>query len=325
LFNADQRGKAISIYSLAPLLGPAVGPIAGGFITENTTWRWVFYATTIVDGVIQAFGFFFLQETYPPVLLTRKKNKLIKETGNEALHTEFDVPDRTVATALRISLTRPFKLLGTQIIVQALAVYMAYLYGLMYLLLATFPTLWEDEYHEGVGISGLNYISLGLGFFLATQICAPCNDKIYRALRKRNGGVGKPEFRVPLMLPGALLVPIGLFWYGWSAQAHTHWIVPNIGATIFASGVIIGFQCIQTYLVDSYTRYAASAIAGATVLRSLAGFGFPLFAPYMYRALHYGWGNSLLGFIAIGLGWPAPVLLWLYGEKMRKRSTFAAG
>ena len=93
-------------------------------------------------------------------------------------------------------------------------------------------------------------------------------------------------------------------------QYHTHWIGPNIGAAVFAAGVIIGFQCIQTYLVDSYTRFAASAIAAATVLRSLAGFGFPLFAPYMYNALGYNWGNSLLGFIAIGLGIPAPFLLW---------------
>jgi len=311
--------------SLAPLLGPAVGPIAGGFITENTTWRWVFYATTIADGVIQVVGLFFLQETYPPVLLDRKKMALIKETGNEALHTEYDNPDRTVMKALSISFSRPFKLLGTQIIVQVLALYMAYLYGLMYLVLSTFPGLWEDEYHESVGIGGLNYISLGVGFFIGTQVCAPLQDRIYRALKKRNNGVGKPEFRVPLMIPGALLVPIGLFWYGWSAQAHTHWIVPNIGAAVFAAGVITGFQCIQTYIVDSYTRYAASAVGAATVLRSLAGFGFPLFAPYMYKSLHYGWGNSLLAFIAIGLGWPAPILLWLYGEKLRKKSTFAAG
>jgi len=325
LFTAEERGRAISIYSLAPLLGPAVGPIAGGFIAENTTWRWVFYATTIADGVIQFMGLFFLQETYPPVLLHRKKKKLIKDTGNEALHTEFDRPDRTVMKTLRISLVRPFRLLGTQVIVQVLAIYMAYLYGLMYLVLSTFPGLWEGPYGESVGIGGLNYISLGVGFFIGTQVCAPCQDRIYRALKKRNNGVGKPEFRVPLMIPGALLVPIGLFWYGWTAQAHTHWILPNIGAAIFSGGTIIGFQCIQTYIVDSYTRYAASAIGAATVLRSLAGFGFPLFAPYMYQALHYGWGNSLLAFIAIALGWPAPILLWLYGEKLRKKSTFAAG
>jgi multidrug resistance protein len=325
LFNAENRGRAISIYSLAPLLGPAVGPIAGGFISENTTWRWVFYATTIADGIIQAFGLFFLQETYAPVLLHRKKKGLIKETGNEALHTEYDVAGRTLTQTIKISLTRPFKLLGTQIIVQILALYMAYLYGLMYLVLSTFPTLWEDEYGESIGIGGLNYISLGLGFFTGTQICAPLQDKIYRELKKRNNGVGKPEFRVPLMVPGAILVPVGLFWYGWSAQAHLHWIMPNIGTAIFAAGVITGFQCIQTYLVDSYTRFAASAIAGATVLRSCAGFGFPLFAPYMYKALDYGWGNSLLGFVAIGLGWPWPFFLWKYGETLRKKSTFAAG
>ena len=173
LFTAEERGRAISIYSLAPLLGPAVGPIAGGFITENTTWRWVFYSTTIADALIQASGFFFLQETYAPVLLHRKKKELIKSTGNEALFTEYDHPERTVGKTLQISLIRPFKLLGTQVIVQVLAVYMAYLYGLMYLVLSTFPSLWETEYHESVGIGGLNYISLGVGFFLGTQICAP--------------------------------------------------------------------------------------------------------------------------------------------------------
>ncbi|KAG4030662.1 hypothetical protein MFRU_011g01200 [Monilinia fructicola] len=325
LFAAEQRGKAVSVYSLAPLLGPAIGPIAGGFIAENTTWRWVFYATTIADAFIQMTGLFFLQETFAPVLLERKKQKLIKETGNQKYHTEWDIPDRSIATTLRISLTRPFKLLGTQVIIQVLALYMSFLYGLMYLVLSTFPGLWEGPYNESIGIGGLNYISLGIGFFLGTQICAPCQDRIYRALRARNNGIGKPEFRVPLMIPGALLVPVGLFWYGWSAQAKTHWIVPNIGAAIFAAGTITGFQCIQTYIVDAYTKYAASAIGAATVMRSLAGFGFPLFAPYMYAALDYGWGNSLLGFVAIGLGWPAPILLWMYGEKLRTRSTFAAG
>jgi hypothetical protein len=202
---------------------------------------------------------------------------------------------------------------------------MAYLYGLMYLVLSTFPTLWANVYHESIGIGGLNYLALGIGLFLGTQLRAPTQDRIYRTLKKRNHGIGKPEFRVPLMIPGALLVPVGLFWYGWSAQAEIHWIMPDIGVAIFGAGVITGFQCIQTYIVDSYAKYAASAIGAATLLRSLAGFGFPLFAPYMYQKLQYGWGNSLLAFLAIALSWPAPFLLWKYGELLRKKSTFAAG
>ncbi|KAJ4983434.1 major facilitator superfamily transporter [Stagonosporopsis vannaccii] len=324
-FHAEQRGKAISIYSLAPLLGPAIGPIAGGFISQNTTWRWCFYATTIFTAIVQCFGFFLLQETYAPKLLAWKRDKLVRESGNQALHTEYDSPDRTLATTLKIAMQRPFILLGTQPILQVLACYMAYLYGLMYLMLSTFPRLWTGTYHMSTGIASLNFISMGVGFFLGTQITAPLNDLLYRRLKKRNGGVGKPEFRVPIMVPASLLVPAGLFWYGWSAQAATHWILPNIGAALFCAGVIIGFQCIQTYLVDSYTRYAASAIAAATVLRSLAGFGFPLFAPAMYNALDYGWGNSLLAFVALGLGVPAPFMLWSYGERLRARSQFAAG
>lgn len=124
---------------------------------------------------------------------------------------------------------------------------------------------------------------------------------------------------------GAVLVPIGLFLYGWSAQAKLHWIVPNIGACIFAGGSIIGFQSIQTYIIDTYVRYAASAIASITVLRSLAGFAFPLFAPTMYNKLEYGWGNSVLAIVGIVLGWPGPFILWKWGKALRAKSQFAAG
>ena len=324
-FHADQRGKAISIYSLAPLLGPAIGPIAGGFIAQNTTWRWCFWSTSIFTAMVQFVGFFLLRETYAPKLLADKRNKLRKETGNMNLHTEYDSPDKTLWNTLKVALQRPFRMLGTQPIVIVLALYMAYLYGLMYLMLSTFPRLWTDRYHQPTGTGSLNFIAMGLGFFVGTQTTAPLNDAIYRRLKKKNNGVGRPEFRVPIMVPGSLLVPIGLFWYGWSAQARVHWIVPDIGVAIFCAGTIVSFQCIQTYLVDSYTRYAASAIAAAAVLRSLAGFGFPLFAPYMFKALDYGWGNSLLAFIAIVLGVPAPIIFWKYGAKLRAMSQFAAG
>ena len=324
-WRAEERGAAIAIYSLAPLLGPAIGPIAGGFITANTTWRWTFWATSIADAAIQVSGLFFLQETFSPTLLARKAAKLRKATGNTSLRTEFDNPDRSFGALMRKSIIRPFKLLSTQIIVQVLALYMAFVYGIMYLVLSTFPVLWDQVYHESISIGSLNYVSLGLGFFIGAQTAARLNDMIYRHLKEKRGGVGKPEFRAPLMLPASLLVPTGLFIYGWSAQYHVHWIVPNIGTTLLAAGTIVAFQMIQSYIVDSYTLYAASAISATAVLRSLAGFGFPLFAPYMYDALDYGWGNSLLALVGIGIGVPAPILLWKYGAMLRAKSTYAAG
>ena len=225
-----------------------------------------------------------------------------------------------IANHMQRAFIRPFKFLGTQPIVQILALYMAYLFGVLYLILSTFPLLWTERYHESIGIGGLNYISLALGLLIGCQIAGPLIDIVYRRLKYRNNGEGRPEFRIPLMAPGAILLPCGIFLYGWSAQYHTHWIVPNIGTALFGAGVVIGFQCIQTYLIDGYTMFAASALAGATVLRSCAGFGFPLFAPYMYEKLDYGWGNSVLGFIAIGIGLPAPMLLWIYGQRLRSRA-----
>ncbi|KAK3683201.1 hypothetical protein LTR37_020464 [Vermiconidia calcicola] len=327
IWQPQERGKAMALYSLMPLLGPAIGPIAGGLIAQWTTWRWVFYSTTIVAVLVQVLGFFYLQETYAAALLSLKKNELIKITGNKDLHTEFDTPNRRFSSHLGTAFKRPFKLILTQPIVQVLSLYIGFVYGVLYLVLSTFPILWNSPafYGQEPAIAGLNYISLGLGFFLGTQIAAKTADRIYKGLKAKKGDVGRSEFRVPLMFPGAVMVPVGLLIYGWSAQNRVFWLVPNIGCAIFAAGNQLVFQNCQTYIVDAYTRYAASAIAATTLFRSLGGFAFPLFAPAMYQALGYGWGNTTLAFAGVAIGVPAPCLLWWYGESLRKRSQFAAG
>jgi multidrug resistance protein len=342
----QERGRAMALYSLMPLLGPAIGPIAGAFIAQSTTWRWVFWSTSIAAMAVQGLGLFFLQETYAAALLDRKKKELIKITGNKELHTEFDTPNRKFRSHIATAFKRPFKLITTQPIVQVLSLYIGFVYGVLYLVLATFPLLWTDPefYNEPTGLAGLNYISLGLGFFIGTQIAAKTADKIYKRLKAKNGDVGRSEFRVPLMFPGAVMVPIGLLIYGWSAQKKVFWLVPNIGTAIFAAGNQLVFQNCQTYIVDAYTRYAASAIAATTLFRSLGGFAFPLFATYMYAflmsnphfesyanplnrydALGYGWGNTVLAFAGIAIGFPAPCILWWYGQRLREKSQFAAG
>jgi len=75
---------------------------------------------------------------------------------------------------------------------------------------------------------------------------------------------------------------------------------------------------IQTYLIDSYQRYAASALAATTLLRSLIGALLPLGGLDLYKKLGIGWGNSLLAFIALAL-LPFPFLFYRYGEKIRNK------
>ncbi|KAF7549924.1 hypothetical protein G7Z17_g6051 [Cylindrodendrum hubeiense] len=291
-WRAEERGTATAIYSLAPFLGPAVGPIA--------------------DALVQILAFLFLQETYAPKILKVKAKKLRKETGNQSLHTEYERPDQTFAQALSKNLMRPFIMLFTQPAIQITALYRAYLYGLMYLVLASFPLVWEGQYNQGPGRASLNYLSLGVGF-------------VYCSLKIRHSHPGRPEFRVPLMFPTALITPAGLVLYGVSAHLRLHWMIPNVGAGIFAAGLILSFQCAQTYIVDSYERYAASATGAAAFVRTMAGFSFPLFAPDMYKSLGIAWGNAVLAGTAMVLCLVAPMVLWRWGEWIRKQSPYCAG
>lgn len=123
------------------------------------------------------------------------------------------------------------------------------------------------------------------------------------------------------MLIGGVLAPIGLLVYGWAAFYRTHWIVPNIGASILGAGLIIAFQCTQAYTTDTYgTLYAASASATAAFTRTLCGFGFPLFATQMYERLGVGGGNSLLAGLSLVLLLVATAGLWVWGETLRRWS-----
>ncbi|KAL6237200.1 hypothetical protein BDW75DRAFT_249283 [Aspergillus navahoensis] len=313
-WRKNERGAASAVYAVMPFIGPAVGPIAGGYLTQYMSWRWIFWIVSMADALVQLLAFLFLRETYAPKILATKKRRLQRETGNQLLYTECDEPDRTFPQLLRKNLVRPFRMLFTQPAIQAIALYRGYQYGLMYLV-----------YSQEKGMASLNYLSLGIGFVIGLQFCGQLIDIVYGRLAKYYGDNGRPEYRIPLMVPGGLMVPIGLFIYGWTAEYKAHWVFPNIGAAMFAIGLIICFQCCQTYVIDAYTRYAASATGVTAFVRTMAGFSFPLFADALYRALGLGWGNSLLGFVSLGLGLVAPALLWFLGEWMRAKSPYCAG
>ncbi|KAH0832284.1 MFS polyamine transporter [Lanmaoa asiatica] len=337
-WRTEERGQAVAVYTLAPLLGPVVGPLAGAWVAECSTWRWVFWSTSIVDVAIQALGLFYLQETYPPLLLERKAEKIrrsmdVEKAPHREVRTIFGgTQDRSWQVIMTKSLVRPFALFVQEPIIQLLGVYMAYLHGLMFLFLTTIPSIFEGVYRQSVGISGLHYIALGFGLLGALQLNARTLDRVYVYLKNKNGGVGKPEFRLPVMFVGTLVLPIGLLIAGWTVQARTHWIAPDIGIVLIGAGVMLNFQCIQTYVVDTFTLYAASgaftrntsafcylltlltwvgtAMAAVSCLRTLAGCGFPLFAPAMYSAPGFGKGDTVLAVIAIVIGWPAQVVLF---------------
>ena len=103
------------------------------------------------------------------------------------------------------------------------------------------------------------------------------------------------------------------------------WIVPDVGIAVYSFGLLMGFLCIQAYILDCYPVYAASAMGAMTVLRALAGFALPIFAPDLYARLGYGWGSTLLAGVAFAIGGGAPWLLREKGAYLREKSPYAAG
>ncbi|KAI1137564.1 MFS general substrate transporter [Hypoxylon sp. FL0543] len=324
LWPAEERGRAFAIFMAAPLLGPALGPICGAFISQGIDWRWVFWIISIASAAVIVFAILFMKETYEPRLEQLRLRKMeIRPDGREGSEKASD-KKQTFVELMRTNLQRPFRMLGTQVIVQLLATYMAILYGTMFLFLYIYPRLWTEQYHQSIGIGSLNYISFAIGLIAGVNIAGHLNDYVYSRLKARNNGVGRPEFRVPTMIIGTTLVPVGLLWWGWSGQAQIHWIMPNIGSLIFAMGIYVCSGCVSVYTIDTYTQYAASAISTNLVTRSLTAAFFPLFAPYMFDSLGFGLGATVLAGSFAVIGTVVVLILWFHGQALRARSTYCA-
>jgi len=220
---------------------------------------------------------------------------------------------------LLLSVVRPTKMLFLSPIVFGLSLYVAVSYGYLYLVFTTMTEIFETQYGINARNVGLTYLGTGVGQLLALVVFGAVSDPLLKRMAK--GGEMKPEYRLPFLWVGAVLVPAGLLLYGWTAQYKVHYMVPVIGTSLLGFGMIGTFMPITTYLVDAYTIYAASAVAANTVLRSLGGAVLPLCGTQMYDRLGLGWGNSLLAFISLAM----TPMIWVflrYGESIRKHPRF---
>ncbi|RYO90616.1 hypothetical protein DL762_002581 [Monosporascus cannonballus] len=176
------------------------------------------------------------------------------------------------------------------------------------------------HYHQSVEISGLHYIACALGEIVGSQLGGPLMDLLYRRMAARSAdGEHQPEFRLPLVIPGAALAPLGLFLYGWTSQYRVHWAAVDAGIFVFMFGIQIAGMPMQAYVMDAYPDHTSSALSASQFPRSLAAFLFPLFAPSMYADLGYGWGNTTIAFVGLFLGILSPSLLWIFGPRLRKK------
>lgn len=165
----------------------------------------------------------------------------------------------------------------------------AILFATTYSIYTNMQPIYNGEYGFNTEQVGLLYLGPGLGFITSVWFLVPRIDTVYNALSARNDGKGKPEYRLPLANIGAAFVPISLFWFAWTVEYHAKWFVSIFATFFYGIGQVIILNTTTNYYIDSFEKYAASAIAAGAVFRSLVGGIVPLFAPALFEKLGYGW------------------------------------
>ena len=323
MFDNRTRGIAITLFSMTVFTGPLLAPFVGGFITSSYLgWRWTQYIAAIMGFLAFDLDFFFLEETYPPVILVSKAADLRRRTKNWGIHAKQEEIEVDFRELVSKNFSRPLRLLFTEPIVLLLSIYMSFIYGLLYLFLTAYPLVFVGVHGFNPGQSGLTFFGMIAGQLIA-GIAVLAQQPWYTRKLAANNGIPVPEWRLPSVMAGGISFAIGIFWFGWSGyNPNVHWIVPTLSGLCTGFGLMSIFLQSLNYLVDAYLMFAASAIAGNTFLRSLAGAGFPLFARQMFEGMGIQWAATLLGCVAIVLA-PIPFIFYRYGRTIRAKSSYA--
>ncbi|ORY79098.1 major facilitator superfamily domain-containing protein [Protomyces lactucae-debilis] len=299
MWPARIRAPAVILYATGGNVAAAFGPVLGGIVCYYTTWHWIFWSQMIYVGVLFVLVWFFVPETYTPKI--------------------FAITDKSVGTARQkiiTAMSRPVVMIFTEPIVAAVSAYLAFVYGLMFCSFSAYPIQFKESRGWNTRDASLPFLGIVAGIFIAVAM-SPFFIRLYR----KNP---VPESRLYNACLGAILLPISLFWYGWTSDPSIPAIASVTAGVGIGCSLLLLFLGITDLLVEIYTPrgIAASALAANGALRTIAAAVFPLFSNQMFHKLGTNWGASLLGFIAI-LMLPIPFVLLRYGASIRAKSRLA--
>lgn len=322
IWSPAHRGIPLVGYSICINSGLAFGPIISSLVTRGspTAWRWPLWVAVILEWFVVTLDYLLVRESYLPVIELEKARELRRNTRNWSYHASHEDYRLDFREFVSLHMLRPLALFVTPITF-CIALYVSFVFGVMYLFVASVSVAFEAEYGWSGTVLELPMVAQIIGLLAGggANIAASLR---YARLFKANNGKPMPEQRFPVMMMCGWLMPAGLLTFAWSCRPEVHWIVPMIGIAIMSAGFFVIFLGCLNYLVDTFTRYSASAMAATTLLRSVLGGVFPLFGGMLFRNLGVHWGGSVLAFIALAMT-PIPFVFFAVGEKLRKKNPYA--
>ena len=286
----------------------------------------IFLSQIIFYSALFPILFFGLPEVRPDVILAQRARDLRKST-NAKVYAEAERTHTNISEIIRETLIRPTRMLCTEAVVFAFGMWSAFCVGTAYMFTQSIMQVDSELYGWTYYGTGLVQGALVVGEIIGL-IASLGQDTLYFRSGRRNTekpGVPIPESRLYLSIPASFIgLTGGLFFFAWTSYTSIPWIVPTIALGLIGFGMFCSVTAVTTYMLDAYAKYAASAIAGAAFLENILAAFLPLATQSMYRTLGFHWASSLLGFLALGLSF-MPVVLFIFGEKIREKSPFMDG
>ncbi|EGN98142.1 hypothetical protein SERLA73DRAFT_55283 [Serpula lacrymans var. lacrymans S7.3] len=333
IYESHERGTKMGIYYSAPLLGPSLGPILGGALTQGFNWRAVFWFL-VVWGFIILMAFLFLFKdtfrrerslTYQHVLRMRMRERAHEHSKRSTVtdrghSTELDhavpqdleaqtkksggTPAPPALTEVKLSLkdVNPFpplwKILKRKNNISILipsGLIFAFSYSMSYTCARTLA----DSYGYDALKTGLVLLSLGVGDIVGSQLGGRWSDRTLAKLKAQNGGRSYPEMRLESTKLAMPFLPLSVIAYAWICEKHVN--VAAICVTLFLAGFfsIWIYTSTLAYIVDANKGRSSTAVAANSAFRGGSAFVAAEVAIPLQNAIGDGglytlWGGLLI-------------------------------
>lgn len=311
-------------------------PLVGYLMVAHKGWEWTEWVYLFIAIPIVLPGLLFLRESKQSVIETQaqKSSKRFADVMKpHHLKRSAIAAVKTVPNFLRTSLVRPLRMLFTELIVALVCLYAGFNFGLIYAFILVMPDVFANTYNFDLTQQGLSFLGLIAGCIVG-PISLIVDDKIVRARRKskqpahdvekRSESRGKPapESRLHGAIFGGVLLPVGLFWFAWTARSDISYLSPIFASVLITWGALTVYVSTSAYVIDVYgPRYGASANGASSITRYTLATAIPLFILQMYDGLGTGRATSLLAFCALVL-MPIPFCFFQWGPQLRARCKF---